>query len=148
MLTRLIYYSENHLGADGNGMITGLNAIMDTSNRNNRRDGLTGALLFDTLWFVQVIEGEREAVSTTFRRIIADNRHDAVTLMDVRPVDQRLFGNWWMGLCFLRGNNTALFARHGLGPRLDPRLMNGDQVLALAQSLAATGLDRRIEAAA
>src|SRR5215213_2841436 len=101
MLTRLIYHSENHLGASGSTMIAELNDILDVSNRNNERSGLTGALLFDTLWFVQILEGEREAVSATFRRIAADTRHDGVTLMDVRPVDKRLFGNWWMGLCLL-----------------------------------------------
>jgi hypothetical protein len=148
MLTRLIYHSENHLGAADGKMIAELNAIMDTANRRNERDGLTGALLFDPLWFVQILEGEREAVSATFHRIATDERHDAVTLMDVRPIEQRLFGNWWMGLCMLRGDNAALFARHGLGARLDPRLMTGEQTLALALDLAAAGLNRRVNAAA
>jgi hypothetical protein len=40
MLTRLIYYSENHL-ADGR-MIRDLNAILDASNRNNEKAGITG----------------------------------------------------------------------------------------------------------
>ena len=48
MLTRLIYHSENHLGVADGKMIAELNAIMDTANRNNKRDGLTGALIFDT----------------------------------------------------------------------------------------------------
>lgn len=145
MLTRLIYHSENHLGADGGGMVAELNNILDVSNRNNRRAGVTGALLFDTLWFMQVLEGEREAVSAIFRRIVVDPRHDAVALMDVRPIEQPLFSNWWMGLCMLRGDNTPLFARHGLGPRLNPRLMTGEQAVGLAFDLARAGLDRRLE---
>ncbi len=48
MLFRLIYYSENHLGAEEDDrVIPGLNAIMDAANRNNKRDGITGALLFE-----------------------------------------------------------------------------------------------------
>jgi hypothetical protein len=148
MLTRLIYHSENHLGAGDGKMIAGLNAIMDTANRNNKRDGLTGALLFDTLWFVQILEGEREAVSAAFRRIMCDERHDAVTLMDVRPTNARLFGNWWMGLGLLRGDNGALYARHGVGERLTPRRLTGEQVVALALDLAAGGLNRNVAAAA
>ncbi len=138
MLTRLVYHSENHLGASGGTMIAGLNAIMDASNRNNQRDGLTGALLFDTLWFVQILEGERDAVSATLRRIMGDDRHADVTVMDARPCDTRLFGQWWMGLAMLRGDNRDLFARHRLGARLDPRAMSGEQATALACDLQAS----------
>jgi hypothetical protein len=145
MLTRLIYHSENHLGSEGS-MISDLNAILETSNRKNERVGITGALVFDSLWFVQILEGNREAVSRTVCRIIADPRHDAVTIMDCRPVEQRLFGNWWMGLAFLSGNNEALFAPYGL-KQLNPRRMNGEQILAVASELASRGLNRRLATA-
>jgi hypothetical protein len=144
MLARLIYYSENHLGAYSGKMIADLNTIMDASNRNNERDDITGALLFDTLWFVQILEGERAAISATLRRIIADERHDSVTVMDARPVDKRLFGNWWMGLGMLRGDNAALYAKHGLAAKLDPRKVTGDQTVAVALDLATAGLNRRL----
>jgi hypothetical protein len=101
-------------------------------------------LLFDELWFVQILEGEREAVSATLRRIIDDERHANLTIMDARPIEQRLFGNWWMGLSFLRGDMSALYLKHGIGERLDPRRISGDQALALAVDLAASGLDRRL----
>jgi hypothetical protein len=148
MLSRLIYHSENHLGAVDGKMIAGLNAIMDASNRNNERDGISGALLFDTLWFVQILEGEREAISATLRRISSDERHDAVTVMDCRAIEDRLFGNWWMGLGLLRGDNSELYTRHGIGKRLDPRLMSGDQTVALALDLSRIGLNRRVAATA
>jgi hypothetical protein len=147
MLTRLIYHSENHLGAFDGKMVADLNSIMDVANRNNEHDGITGALLFDTLWFVQILEGEREAVSATLRRIVTDERHDGVTLMDVRPAEKRLFGNWWMGLSMLRGDNGALYARHGIGERLNPRVMTGEQTVGLALELAKVGLNRRVDTA-
>lgn len=148
MLSRLIYHSENHLGVADGKMIPALNTIMDASNRNNERDGVTGALLFDTLWFLQILEGEREAISSTLRRILSDGRHAEVTIMDCRPIDERLFANWWMGLGLLRGDNSELYTRHGLGKRLDPRTMSGDQASALALDLARIGLNRRVTAAA
>jgi len=144
MLFRLIYHSENHLGVADGRMIRDLNAIMDVSNRNNEKSGITGALIFDSLWFVQILEGERTAIAATLRRIMQDERHDNVTVMDARSIEQRQFGNWWMGLGFLRGDHSALYARHGLGTRLDPRKMTGEQVAALARELAATGLERKI----
>jgi len=136
MLTRLVYHSENHLGANGDRMIPKLNAIMDASVRNNARNAVTGALLFDTLWFLQILEGDRDAVSATLRRIIADERHSDVTIMDARPVAERRFERWSMGLAMLRSDNAALLQRYGLGARLDPRRMTGDQAVALACDLA------------
>jgi hypothetical protein len=143
MLTRLVYHSENHLGPFSGKMIGDLNSILDASNRNNERDGITGALLFDTLWFVQILEGEREAVSATLCRIMGDERHDAVTIMECGPIAARQFGNWWMGLGMLRGDNQALYARHGL-EKFNPRVMSGDQAAALALDLAAAGLNRHL----
>jgi hypothetical protein len=147
VLTRLVYHSENHLGAAGGTMIADLNAILDASNRNNEAAGITGALLFDTLWFVQILEGEREAVSATLCRIIGDERHAAVTVMDCRPAAARLFGNWWMGLALLRGDQSALLGRHDL-ESFNPRAMSGDQAVSLALDLAAGGLNRQVAAAA
>jgi hypothetical protein len=148
VLARIVYHSENHLGSSGGGMIADLNAIMDVANRNNERDGITGALLFDTLWFVQVLEGEREAISGALRRIMRDERHDNVTVMETRTVRERAFGNWWMGIAMLRGDNAPLFERHGIGPRLDPRFMTGEQVVGLARDLAGSTFARRLVATA
>ena len=80
MLTRLIYHSENHLslGVGTDQMIAGLNSLLEVCVRNNERDGLTGALLFDSLWFVQILEGERQAITATMRKISDDARHAAV----------------------------------------------------------------------
>ena len=147
MLTRLVYHSENHLGLDKGKMIADLNAIMDSANRNNEKNGVTGALIFDTLWFVQILEGERVAVSETLRRIMADGRHDAVTVMDARPIAERQFGNWWMGLALLRGDDAGLHAKVRDG-RFDPRTMSGEQAVALALDLAKAGLNRKLAASA
>lgn len=146
MLTRLVYHSENHLGADGGGMIRDLNTILAASQRNNEKAGITGALLFDTLWFIQILEGEREAVLGALRRILRDKRHDELVVMDCRPAETRLFGNWWMGFAMLRGDNGALFARHGIAGKLDPRKISGDQAVAIAVELAGMGLSRQIAA--
>ncbi len=144
MLTRLIYHSENISGGLEGKMMADLKNIMAASQRNNERDGITGALLFDQIWFVQILEGDREAVSTALRRIMPDPRHDAVTVMDCATVDSRLFGNWWMGFANMEGAHAPLLAKHGLGTRLDPRKMSGAVSLALALDVARTGLNRQV----
>lgn len=144
MLARLIYHSENHLGPFDGKMMDELNTIMEVALRKNEQANITGALIFDDIWFMQILEGERETISATLRRIIADERHDNLTIMDARPIDDRLFGNWWMGVAAIRGASERLLTRHGLGPRFNPSKMTGEQALVLAVDLAQQGLQRKL----
>ena len=66
------------------------------SRRHNDVAGVTGLLFTDGMRFLQVLEGERAAVSTTFQRIQADPRHHAVVILSDREIDKRQFGKWAM----------------------------------------------------
>jgi isopenicillin N synthase-like dioxygenase len=48
--------------------------------------------------FLQMIEGEREAVEDAVRRIRADARHSGLIEVYNRPVEQRTFSDWSMAL--------------------------------------------------
>ena len=145
MLTRLIYHSENHLGlgVGSETLIAGLNDLLEVCVRNNSRNGLTGALLFDGLWFVQILEGERELITGTMRKIFDDRRHAAVNVMYADAIGERLFGNWWMGAAALPGKDVL--TRHHI-LRFDPKNLTGSQVLAVATDLAGQGLNRHLAA--
>jgi hypothetical protein len=146
--TVLIYHSENHLGPFDGKLIGSLNEILTASNRNNEKANITGVLIFDRVWFMQILEGDREGVSRTLARLMADDRHDAVTLMDAQPIARRIFANWWMGAAGLGNGDQAVLARCGLGPKFDPRIMTGERAVALAVALSERGLERRLAAPA
>lgn len=74
-----------------------LNAILDASRRNNRRNGVTGMLLHLDRGFLQVLEGPKEAVMTIFEQIKSDPRHHGVRLLLQQEIDGRLFEEWTMG---------------------------------------------------
>ncbi|WP_452661216.1 BLUF domain-containing protein [Sphingomonas hankookensis] len=70
--------------------------ILMASRRNNDAAGVTGLLYTDGIRFLQVLEGERATVTTTFDRIKADPRHQAIVVLSDREVDEREFGKWAM----------------------------------------------------
>lgn len=70
--------------------------IIAVSDRNNRRDKLTGALLVSRGRFFQVLEGAAADVDRTLRRISADPRHTAIEEVLRREVKGRLFAGWSM----------------------------------------------------
>ena len=87
--TRLIYVSTR---ADQTA--EAVDAIFDVSQRLNRRDDITGALLVGSEHFVQILEGNREPVSRCMVRIIQDPRHRDVEFVSTNLVPHRLFPQW------------------------------------------------------
>jgi hypothetical protein len=143
-LSRLIYFSENHLDPKNGSVLGQLSGILSASNRNNKRVNITGALVFDDFWFIQVLEGEREVILRTFERLKDDERHLNIALVELTDIDARMFGNWWMGLATRNETTQAAFApylRHG---KLHPEEMTGHQLLALVKDVAKLGLNRQV----
>lgn len=70
--------------------------VLESSRRRNAIAGVTGLLLFDGRRFLQALEGEPQAVRTTFDRIAADPRHRAIVRLSERQIDEREFGEWAM----------------------------------------------------
>ncbi len=86
--------------------------ILEISESRNAAVGLTGLLCHSADFFLQVLEGEPDAVCTTFYRIVRDPRHDRVRLLDFSHVPRRMFGEWNMGLAGIGDIRTELIARH------------------------------------
>jgi hypothetical protein len=68
--------------------------ILRVSTINNEARAITGSLIFDRDWFVQVLDGRLEDVWGTFRHIFPDSRHTDVRFVEMLAVPHRLFGNW------------------------------------------------------
>ena len=147
-LSRLIYISENQIDPAQGSVLSQLNSILSASNRNNQRSAITGALVFDDMWFVQVLEGPRKAIWSKFEHIKDDDRHASVVLVEMLEVEERVFGNWWMGLAKRSGDTEPLFAPFVRNGRFRPDEMSAGQILALARDLAAFGLSRELAAKA
>lgn len=47
--------------------------------------------------FVQLLEGEKEAVLNTFNKISLDQRHGELTVLLEGTSEKRIFSNWSMG---------------------------------------------------
>lgn len=74
-----------------------LTDILEVSNRNNSRNNVTGLLLYSEGNFIQLLEGEEQAVKDTFERISKDQRHKGITTIASGPIKHRNFPEWAMG---------------------------------------------------
>ena len=73
-----------------------LEAIETTSQENNAALGITGILIGNRSSFMQVLEGEEEAVNKIFNNICKDERHTKIELVGYDIIDQRAFADWSM----------------------------------------------------
>lgn len=92
-LERLIYGSTATGRTDS---LINLVAILAESQRNNDRDGLTGALAAHEGRYVQVIEGRSDALDGLLRRLATDNRHRDIVVFSRDPIEARVFAGWGM----------------------------------------------------
>ena len=85
--------------------------IVESSVRHNKENGITGMLLYANGNFLQVLEGERNAVEETFARIRADPRHYDIIDLVREPIAERHFSQWSMGYQHLNEDYIRAFPK-------------------------------------
>ncbi len=136
-LVQLVYYSRNMLKDDDKGQLQLLREILATARRKNVEGDVTGYLIFDRAWFIQILEGDRAQVQATYQRIARDPRHTNVTLLDTKPIKARTFRSWSMGGAMRNLDQQEVFLSHGIAGDLDPTKLTAAKIVALATDLAA-----------
>jgi hypothetical protein len=93
-LFRIVYVSDA-LGDAAAGLLP-LIDIIGSSDRNNRRDHVTGVLMRHDGQFFQAIEGARADLDRLMGRLQADRRHTNIRVLADAKIEQRLFAGWAM----------------------------------------------------
>lgn len=129
-LYRLIYTSRDRTAGDPDARSREIDRLVGACRRNNRRDGVTGALLVGEGTFAQILEGTRTAVEATFERIQCDVRHGDVDVLQCEPVAARMFSNWDMALVGRSERGRLLWKDLSCGAPLDRSRLDGDGLCA------------------
>lgn len=108
MLHRVIYASEA-VGATGVSTLS-IAQILGVSERNNRRDHVSGCLMFHDGHILQVLEGARADLDRLMRKILVDPRHAGVRVLSDMPIAERRMEQ----PMFLCGDPASLLERTGL----------------------------------
>jgi Sensors of blue-light using FAD len=90
----LIYRSRNRIPRERRRQEFG--AIFSVARANNKKVGVSGALLISDDWFVQVLEGPEPVVRALYEQICMDARHERISLIDSGSTGERVFARWAM----------------------------------------------------
>ena len=92
-MRRLIYCSQSTFDFSPDELVE----LLRDARERNAAAGLSGMLLYCSQSFLQLLEGDPDALTETYARITADDRHARLRkLLDVETFT-RLFGDWTMG---------------------------------------------------
>ena len=125
MIVRLIYASMVKEGHGPNDVLK----IVEVSEKNNQAAGITGALCYGPRYFLQCLEGPREAVNQLYNKIIADERHTDVTLLYYDDIEERAFGDWAMGYVVAEKTINSIVLRFGDSIKFNPYELSGKQAI-------------------
>lgn len=103
-LVRLLYYSR----ASREMSLSDLKDILGTARDNNNSIDVCGMLCYDKRYFLQALEGEREAVNELYLDIADDPRHDDIVIISYDEVNENVFPQWQMGYAGSSAQFTAL----------------------------------------
>lgn len=96
-------------------------ALLVQARRNNQRDALTGALIFNGHNFLQLLEGPADKVEACLAVIRTDPRHSGMVEIRRRDVDERSFAEWSMLYDAQFRNHDDNLARLAVSGQLDPQ---------------------------
>jgi hypothetical protein len=92
MAYQLIYSSDSTTPMQSDD----LEELLEHARDRNARRGITGALLYVDGVFVQILEGDAVTIKALMTRIVADVRHEAVTVLQEGNVVSPRFSDWTM----------------------------------------------------
>ena len=132
MLVRLMYVSQP-VGPVTTTMTT---LILEKSDKNNKKQDITGLLCQGSGLWMQVLEGERSKVNLLYARIMSDRNHKNVELLSLEEITQRRFGNWSMALVYLSKDDPMVQMAH---PEFDPYTASSKDAYFILEELIKTG---------
>jgi hypothetical protein len=133
---KILYCSKNLIEGENAKRDAEIAQILQTARRKNKEQNVTGALLFNSGYFAQALEGPRLAIEQIFERIQRDPRHGDVTVLSSQKEGRRDFPEWSMAYVAPPGGaaSAGMAAVAPDTPLLHPAA-SADEVLSLLRSL-------------
>ncbi len=132
LVKRIIYCSQASYNFPPDGLV----GLLRQARASNDRAGVSGMLLYCGRSFLQLLEGDEQALKATYSKIVADERHASLRMLLDAEVAAPLFPDWTMGFDHLDDERLAREVE-AFTPAMDYPLLNPDLVInaGVAQTL-------------
>ena len=124
-LTRMVYAST----ANNNFTPKDIEDILIKARQSNTKEDITGILCFSRNYFIQCIEGTRTKVNDLYHKILNDDRHSNIILLDYKEISEREFGYWSMSYVPESKLTTSINLKYSGSSIFNPYKMSGQSAL-------------------
>ena len=115
---RLIYFSR----ATRDMSLQDIQDILGTARENNGNLNICGMLCYEQQYFLQALEGDREAVNELYLDIADDPRHDEAVIIAYEEITAPSFKEWNMGFAPASDHFYTLLNEVGMNTFLPAQL--------------------------
>jgi hypothetical protein len=91
-LYQLVYISR--ITSTGLSSPSTLNDISEIAVGRNHADNITGILCYGNGYFLQCVEGSEQALTNLKNRLLIDDRHKELEILDFSEITERRFASW------------------------------------------------------
>lgn len=127
MLSRLVFYGRTNVKiGESAGMIR---SILAAASDYSPASGLTGGLVFNEKFIMEVVEGAREQVSKRLHLLFEDPRIEELTVLAVTTIDKRVFDGWAVGYAGRTIDAERLYLKYSPTVDINPTMMSAAAVL-------------------
>lgn len=102
--------------------------ILEQAQRNNERNGITGALVINDNYFLQVIEGARPVINNLLKKLIEDKRHCSLQIIECCEIEERRWNKWSMKYLTANDQNKEYVLKYSTSNEFNPYLMSTSQI--------------------
>lgn len=102
--------------------------ILEQAQRNNERNGITGALVINDNYFLQVIEGARPVINNLLKKLIEDKRHYSLQIIECCEIEERRWNKWSMKYLTANDQNKEYVLKYSASNEFNPYLMSTSQI--------------------
>ena len=128
MIERIVYVSRAAPGVDARDAYD----IVRRAHNRNSRFGLTGALIFLDGHFLQVLEGDADALRARFGVIATDPRHVDLSIRQSASIREATFPDEWVALREGSVGLKPVLRAFDYEPGYPPERFDGDRLVAFA----------------
>lgn len=127
MLSRLVFYGRTNVKiGESAGMIR---SILAAASEYSPASGLTGGLVFNERFIMEVVEGAREQVSKRLHLLFEDPRIEELTVLAVTTIDKRVFDGWAVGYAGRTIDAERLYLKYSPTVDINPTMMSAAALL-------------------
>ena len=127
-LTYISCYNTNNANIE-------VTRILEQAQRNNERNGITGALVINDSYFLQVIEGSRPIINALLQELVKDKRHLSLRIVECCEVEQRRWGKWSMKYLNPHDLHNEDVLKFSSSDEFNPYLMSASQIMLFIEAL-------------